>query len=380
VQEAETQLENDTRTPNEDSSRQSLEEARSVVEALTARRTECRQASTTTTEAPTSTTQPRPIQVVVNSDSLGEGFEGRVDPVTELAFGDDAAAAMAGAAEERGSNALSHETLNDVPELLQWVNDTNNPDAVLTRAHVVDAITAKCGAEDVAVHLERGEGWLLMVVRPASQIMGTGYRSDSGISFATHYRETAENDGYWLPVCTQGPNVGDVAWDGVVRADCGNPNKNPRIRIERPDTPDVPPVEIPPGEECPFFPGQGIDVDSPLCLVPKDPTQNIDRNPFVPPGTRGPGTTPVGGDVGDATETFDTETGCEHSCDTGGTGSGGSGGSGGGGGTTDHTGDDATGDSEEIIDGIDDDTAEGDLVEDGTCDVNHDGVPDDTCP
>src|SRR5690606_25635548 len=115
-----------------------------------------------------STTAPPQVgDVVVNGESLAEGFEDPtdVDPESELAFQEEAAAAMATADQERGSAAHSDETLETVEDLTAWVNDTNNPDAVPVRERVVAAITAVCGEEDVAVHLEQNEGWLLMVVR-----------------------------------------------------------------------------------------------------------------------------------------------------------------------------------------------------------------------
>lgn len=46
----------------------------------------------------------------------------------------------------------------------------------------------------------------------------------------------------------------------------------------------------------------------------KDPTKDVNVNPSVPPGVRGPGTTPVGTNPGPATQTYDTPTGCNGPC------------------------------------------------------------------
>jgi hypothetical protein len=289
-------------------------------------------------ETTTSTTAPPEVgDVVVNPESMCEGFEdcGDVNPSTELAFNEDAEAAMEGADQERGSAAHSDETLTTVEELTTALNDASNPDMVPVRERVVAAITEVCGEADVSVHLEQNEGWLLMVVRPESQIKGISYMTESGLQIATNWRQVGENDAYWLPVCTQGENKGDVAWGGVVRADCGNAHDTPKIRINRPDTPEVPPVETPPGEKCPFNPD--LPVDSPNCLKPKDPTQDVNVNPNVPPQVTGPGTTPVGTDPGPSTPACDTPTGyCPGSEPTTPTTapSGGSGGGGSGGGST----------------------------------------------
>jgi len=51
-----------------------------------------------------------------------------------------------------------------------------------------------------------------------------------------------------------------------------------------------------------------------VCVAPKDPSQDVQRNPSVPPQVKGPGTTPVGSNPGPATKPTDSSTGCNGPC------------------------------------------------------------------
>lgn len=202
----------------------------------------------TTTTSTTTTTAPAvddgDVTVEVDTASLKDLFE---DPVAadELAFGSEAEAAMVGAPEERGEAAHSRETLKTPEQLVEWLK-SNDPRAKPVLDRVTLAITAECGAADVKVHLEDGQGWLLMVVLPPSQIQGTSYFVDGQAAISEHWRTAGDRDAHWLPVCTQGPNKGKIVANGMVRADCGNGADKPKIRIIRPDTPEAPPVTCPP--------------------------------------------------------------------------------------------------------------------------------------
>lgn len=232
------------------------------------------------------------VNLVVDAASMAPLFEGAVHP-DELAFGDEAVALMAGAPEERGGNAHSPTTLRSPQELTAALN-SGDPKMAPVRDRVVNAITQTCGVEDVAVHLDQSQGWLLMVVIPESQVHGTSYSVDGQMQFATDWRQTGERDAYWLPVCTTGANAGKVVIEGIVRADCGNGHKSPKIRIVRQDTPPAPPVETPPTTTTttppttvpPGTPPSTIPPDQPRCpydhRLPPDckvPTEDVLVNP-----------------------------------------------------------------------------------------------------
>lgn len=182
-----------------------------------------------------------PGDVVVDPASLAELFEGEVH-ADELAFGEEAAVLLANAEQERSSAAHSQETLETVEELTGWLNSAD-PNAGLVRTRVVEAITQMCGEPEVKVHLQDNQGWLLMVVKPASQVLHTSYVVNDQIVFMDDYREVGENDAYWVPVCMSGANAGKAVPNGMVRADCGNAHDVPKIRIKRPGIPDKPRVE-----------------------------------------------------------------------------------------------------------------------------------------
>ncbi len=172
--------------------------------------------------------------------------------------------------------------------------------------------------------------WLWVAPTVDHQILGTTFNVNGEVVQSGNWRQVAPNDAIWFYVTSDAHIVAGAS----VRADCGNPNVV-TIRPVRPDTPEAPPVDIPPGSPCPFNPA--LPVDSPNCLKPKDPSQDVLLNPDVPDQVKGPGTTPVGTDPGPPTPACDTPTGyCPGSEPTTTTTqpSGGSGGGGSGGGTT----------------------------------------------
>lgn len=293
--------------------------------------------TTTTTSSTTTTTVPSGnTPVEVDPNSLKDVFEGPVDPATELAFGDEATEAMATAPQERGSAAHSAKTLMSPEDIVTWFN-SGDPKAVPVRDRVALATIAQCGEAD-AKRIMAGEGWLAMVVLPASQVLGTSYYVGSEMEFSESWRSTQEADGYWLPVCLTGPNKGKVVANGMVRADCGNGHKTPKIRIIREDTPEAPPVETPPcvkpphpgygkwgynPEDCTWFKVDQTDDEmqngSKVHQPPQDnstsgvdtgPTPGAPPVPYVPPrgpapqpGTPSPVPNPGGNDSGTSSGT-----------------------------------------------------------------------------
>jgi hypothetical protein len=265
----------------------------------------CVQPVETTTTIPASAG----TNVVVDSASLKEVFEGPVDPTAELAFGEAATATLATAPQERGAAAHSAQTLMSGKDVVAWFNSGDSK-AVVVRDRVFLHVTAMCGTEDAA-RIISGEGWLIMAVLPPSQVLGTSYMTDAGMVFAESWRSTGEGDGYGLPVCLSGPNKGKVVAEGMVRLDCGNGHNAPKIRVVRPDTPPAPPVEQPPTvEEQPPTPEGGKDHrKSPVSsdpdaedervrpVIPAPP--EVIRPPDAPPPPAEPPATPPGqGDSG----------------------------------------------------------------------------------
>ncbi len=303
---------NDTEgTPAESAANDRVDELESKLEDLRA----CAQPAETTTTIPA----PAGTNVVVDPASLAAVFEGSVDPATELAFGEQATATLATAPQERGSAAHSAETLASPQDVVAWFN-SGDAKAVVVRDRVLFSVTAACGAEDAA-RIMAGEGWLTMVVLPPSQITGTSYFKDGQMVFASTPRQTGEKDGYHVPVCLTGEHAGYVVPNAMVRADCGNGSEAPKIRINRPDTPPAPPVEQPPTPEQPPRPtpkcpsGQPIP---PSGLCPKDPSKDINNNPWVPDQVTKDHPSDDNQDRIDAgpTTPVDTPSGCPGPCPT----------------------------------------------------------------
>lgn len=265
-------------------------------------------AETTTTEAEeTTTTTSEPevmgdIVVEVDTSTFPDHFPEGVAS-DELAFGSDAAAAMEDAPEERGDAAHSGETLRTPEQLTSWLK-SDDPKAKPVHDRVVMMITAVCGVEDVSVHLDDSQGWLLMAILPESQVQGLSYFVDNHMVFADSWRQTQGRDGYWLPVCTQGANEGTIVWDGFVRADCGNGADKPVFRIVREGTPSAPPVDAPPEPKCPSHQPYGYwDGKQWVCKEGPDGSSNAQGNNnsagtgpeeggSVEGGPHGPATTP----------------------------------------------------------------------------------------
>ncbi|MBP9738498.1 hypothetical protein KBD20_02305 [Candidatus Saccharibacteria bacterium] len=246
-------------------------EAAQAVKDLEAELKSCDDGSTT--DETTTTIKPEvsgDINVEVDTSSFPEHFPEGV-AADELAFGSDAEAAMEVAPQERGAAAHSSETLRTPEQLTSWLK-SDDPKAKPVRDRVVLTVTAECGAEDVAVHMDDSQGWLLMVILPESQVQGLSYFVDGQMEFADSWRQTQGRDAYWLPICTQGPNMGTIVWNGFVRADCGNGADKPVFRIVRPDTPPAKSVICPPGMHGNV---PGVCKDGPE----KDPEQQGNNRP-----------------------------------------------------------------------------------------------------
>jgi hypothetical protein len=92
-----------------------------------------------------------------------------------------------------------------------------------------------------------------------------------------------------------------------------------------PTTPTTVPPKVPP-TTVPPTPTTTVPPNIPTCpngqpippngLCPKDPSQDVNVNPDVPPQVQGPGTTPVGTSPGPSTLPVDTPTGCVGDCPT----------------------------------------------------------------
>jgi hypothetical protein len=231
----------------------------------------CPAGSTTTTTA-----APAASEISVDPASLAAVFEGPVDPITELAFGEAAQATLANAPQERGAAAHSSRTLKSGPEIAAWFA-SEDPKAHLVRDRVYLQTVALCGQED-ANRIMKGEGWLIMAVLPPSQVLGTSYVTGDGMVFSNSWRQAQGGDGYGLPVCLTGPNKGKVVAEAMVRLDCGNGHEAPRIRINRPDTPGAPPVDVPPTPEEPP-PSDGKDYRrSPVVSDRNHPDERVRPN------------------------------------------------------------------------------------------------------
>lgn len=234
--------------------------------------------------------------------------------------------------EERAANvSFTKETIETREDLCTFFA-SNHEKASDARTRVEQALReAGYGDDEVNRALNSDcASWLWVAPTVDSQILGTTFSVNGEVFQSDNWRQVASNDAIWFYVTSDAHIVAGAS----VRADCGNPNVV-TVRPVRPDTPEAPPVDIPPGNPCPFNPA--LPVDSPDCLKPKDPSQDVLLNPDVPDQVKGPGTTPVGMDPGPPTPACDTSTGyCPGSEPTTTTTrpSGGSGGSGSSGGTT----------------------------------------------
>jgi hypothetical protein len=289
------------------------------------------EASADDTPATSTTTAPvPPDELELSSESIAELAE-RLEGfhADEVAMGGDVDTSLNDQQERSETSSFLNDGWLDTNEEVGTFLSADTRESQAARGRVEEAlrdVPADCGINRAL----RGEGYFPLQFLVDSQILGTTYLVGDVVQQAQNWRAVHGGDMLWLFADCNGV----IHFGATVRADCGNPNFE-RARPVRPDTPDVPPVETPPGEVCPFNPA--LPVDSPNCLKPKDPSQDVLLNPDVPDQVKGPGTTPVGTDPGPPTPACDTPTGyCPGSEPTTTTTqpSGGSGGGGSGGGTT----------------------------------------------
>lgn len=214
--------------------------------------------------------------------------------------------------EERAENvSFTKETIETQQDLCTFFASDHDK-APEARAQVEQALRA-AGYGDDEIHeaLDANcERWIWVAPTVESQILGTTFiLSNNEVVQSQNYRGVAPNDAMWHYITTDGHIVAGAA----VRADCGNPNVF-IVRPVRPNTPEVPPIDVPPGTPCPYNPD--LDVDSPFCLKPKDPSVDPLLNPDIPDQVQGPGTTPVGGNPGPPETPVDSPTGCHGPCPT----------------------------------------------------------------
>lgn len=145
-----------------------------------------------------------------------------------------------------------------------------------------------------------GSGYFPIQVNVAAQVLGTTYFQNGKVLEAGEWREVGPKDVFWLFMTVDN----QIVFGATIRADCGNPNIVRVIPI-RPNTPPAPPIHVPPvgPPVCPS--GYQLTANG---LCPKDPSQDINNNPYVPPGVVNhfpPYTIPVLPEV-----PHDTATGC----------------------------------------------------------------------
>ncbi len=250
---------------------------------------------TTVASPPTTVPGPSAQDVANQINEILKGFG-----PGQVLTGDAALAAAQGAPEERGTAAFSQRTLKSPEEVGQFLRE----DTELSRAALVRVTTAireaGYGDEEVVRALD-GSGYFPVTVTVAARVLGTTYFRDGQVREAGHWRSVQANDMFFLFLSRDGK----IIVGATVRADCANPGLVSITPIPPGEIP--PPVDVPPGEKCPYNPG--LDVDDPRCF--KQPGQNIDRNPTLEPGVGGPGPPRP---PGPATVPVDSPTGCVGRC------------------------------------------------------------------
>lgn len=283
-------------------------------------------APTTSTTTTTSTTVPAADLDLDEEESqqiagdLNEIFVGYAPGEVDMGTGN-----IPDSPEERAADvSFTKETIETREDLCTFFA-SNHEKASDARANVERALReAGYGDDEVNRALNSDcASWLWVAPTVDSQILGTTYSVNGEVVQSDNWRQVAPNDAIWFYVTSDAHIVAGAS----VRADCGNPNVV-TVRPVRPDTPEAPPIDIPPGNPCPYNPA--LPVDSPECKrnppgnpppeepppgnTPKDPTEDVLVNPEVPEQVRGPGSTPVGEDPGPAEEPTDSETGCNGPC------------------------------------------------------------------
>lgn len=102
-----------------------------------------------------------------------------------------------------------------------------------------------------------------------------------------------------------------------VLARCGNVATigKPPVKQQPQPSSSPSPSSTPTQSHRPCPPGQVLStVDQSRCVLIKDPSKDVLRNPSVPPAVKGPGTTPVGSTPSPATKPTDSTTGCNGPC------------------------------------------------------------------
>jgi hypothetical protein len=275
---------------------------------------------TTTTvhrQSTTTSTEPR-VRADDVANQVTDIFTGYKD--NELAMGTKNVK-FEGAPEERGTAAFSKRTLKTPEQVGDFLNEDSDV-SVAANDRVVSAIKSAGYGDDEVARALNGDGYFPVQTKVASQVLGTTYYKDGKVLEAGEWRQVRENDVFWLFMTKDGKIIKGAS----VRADCGNPNLK-QVRPVRPNTPPAPPVEQSPCvEKCKPTPTTSTTQPkstttttrptTSTTLTPKDPRQNIDRNPSVPPQDTKTQPSPDNQQVVSqpATQPTDSPTGCNGSC------------------------------------------------------------------
>jgi hypothetical protein len=163
--------------------------------------------------------------------------------------------------EERGSGSFAKKTLKTQADIQEFLNG-DSAESVVSREGVTKAIRDAGYGDDEVARALRGEGYIPIQLKGASQILGTSYYQNGKVLVLGKWRQAAEGDVYWLYFASDGKLIRDA----LLRADCGNMGAT-MIRVVRSGMPPAPSVDQPPNEEkCP--PGTIIDHETGFCGPP----------------------------------------------------------------------------------------------------------------
>lgn len=261
-----------------------------------------RKGGDTTASTPSTTNPPKADDIAVQINQIFVGYN-----PGELVIGTKNVT-FDGAPEERGTAAFSQRTLKTPQEVGEFLRE-NTDVSKAARQRVEESIRKAGYGDDEVKRALDGTGYFPIQAKVASQVLGTTYFKDGKVLEASQWRQVGENDVFWLFMAKDRK----IIFGATIRADCANPNITKVVPV-RLTTPKVPPIEIPPGEKCPFNPK--LPVDSPDCLKPKNPAEDINENPKIPDQVRKTQPSPDNQtEIGQgAQKPQDTATGCVGPC------------------------------------------------------------------
>lgn len=140
-------------------------------------------------------------------------------------------------AEERGIASFTNETLESPEEVGAFLSETSG-ESIKARDRVETAIRDAGFGDDEVERAMDGSCYVALQPKVASQILGTTYYQDGKVLESNEWRSVEENDILWLCFTKDWTLIPDA----TVRADCGNPELT-QLRPIRPTTPPAPPIE-----------------------------------------------------------------------------------------------------------------------------------------